>query len=67
MPLLILHGMRDGVVPFSEGKALFAAANQPKRFEAFPEAGHNDLYAHGAAGKILTFLGELPQKDYPVP
>jgi fermentation-respiration switch protein FrsA (DUF1100 family) len=67
VPLLILHGERDGIVPFSEGKALFAAANQPKWFDAFPEAGHNDLYAHGAAAKILSFLGELPQKDYPVP
>ncbi len=31
-PLLIVHGTRDEVIPFSNGEALFAAAKQPKNF-----------------------------------
>jgi len=31
-PLLVIHGTQDEVVPFSDGEALFAAAQQPKKF-----------------------------------
>ena len=31
-PLLELHGDRDEVVPFDQGKLVFAAAPQPKKF-----------------------------------
>jgi fermentation-respiration switch protein FrsA (DUF1100 family) len=31
-PILIVHSKNDEVVPFSEGRALFAAANPPKEF-----------------------------------
>lgn len=42
-PLLVLHGEHDDVVPVAQGRALFAAAPQPKRIEVLPGAGHNDL------------------------
>ena len=29
-PILIMHGMKDGVTPFSMGKELFEKANSPK-------------------------------------
>jgi fermentation-respiration switch protein FrsA (DUF1100 family) len=46
-PILILHGDRDEVVPFSHGKAVFDAAPQPKEFYRIANAGHNDTYLIG--------------------
>ena len=47
-PLLVLHGQRDDIVPVEHGRALFAAAPDPKRLEIIPSAGHNDLLARAA-------------------
>jgi len=46
-PLLVLHGERDEVVPFDQGKKVFDAAPQPKRFYTIAGAGHNDTYLVG--------------------
>ena len=48
-PLLILHGDRDEVVPYEQGRRLFAAAGEPKTFHAVRGAGHNDLALVGGA------------------
>ena len=37
VPLLILHGERDGVVPVAMGRELARLANEPKRLVVFPE------------------------------
>jgi uncharacterized protein len=42
-PLLIIHGDADEIVPFSQGQAVFAAANPPKQLWRVPGAHHNDL------------------------
>jgi len=42
VPLLILHGDRDEVVPFDQGRRLFEAANSPKVFYTVSGAHHND-------------------------
>ena len=55
-PLLILHGERDTIVPVDLGRRLFDAANEPKVFHAFPEAGHVDLYDHGAERAVIEFV-----------
>jgi fermentation-respiration switch protein FrsA (DUF1100 family) len=47
MPLLVLHGDRDDVVPFAQGRRVFEAAPEPKRFFAIPGAHHNDTYLVG--------------------
>jgi fermentation-respiration switch protein FrsA (DUF1100 family) len=47
MPLLVFHGDRDRVIPFSQGRRVFEAAPEPKRFFAIPGAGHNDTYVTG--------------------
>lgn len=44
-PLLILHGQLDRIVPFSQGKALYEAANQPKKMIAFEKGDHNTLWS----------------------
>ncbi|MCZ6744957.1 MAG: alpha/beta hydrolase [Alphaproteobacteria bacterium] len=55
-PLLFLHGERDRIVPVRYGRKLFEAASEPKSARYFAEAGHNDLYTHGAAGEVIDFL-----------
>jgi uncharacterized protein len=55
-PVLILHGVRDKTVPFDLGRKLYEAAPTPKKFYDFPEAGHNNLYEHGAAERVIQFL-----------
>ena len=47
LPLLVLHGDRDDIVPFAQGRRVFEAAPQPKRFYAIPGASHNDTYLVG--------------------
>jgi fermentation-respiration switch protein FrsA (DUF1100 family) len=42
-PVLIMHGDADEIVPFSQGQAVFAAANPPKDFWRISGAHHNDL------------------------
>lgn len=43
LPLLILHGVKDAVVPYRHGETLAAAAVGTKTFISFPEAGHSDI------------------------
>lgn len=47
VPLLVLHGDRDEIVPYEHGKALFDAAPEPKQFYTIRNAGHNDTYVVG--------------------
>jgi fermentation-respiration switch protein FrsA (DUF1100 family) len=47
MPVFVLHGERDEIVPFSQGKRIFELAPEPKRFYKIPDAGHNDTYVMG--------------------
>lgn len=72
MPVLMISGEQDAVVPHRLSQRLFAAANEPKQALWIPEAGHNDLYAHGAHLRILRFLeegtpsaGEYPSRSQP--
>lgn len=59
IPVLFVHGVLDHIVPYGQGKAVFDAANEPKKLAAITDAGHNDLYIHGAGPKILEFLEGL--------
>jgi len=63
MPLLVLHGDRDEIVPFAQGRRVFEAAPEPKSFFAIPGAHHNDTYAVGGEAywsAIRAFLDEQP-------
>lgn len=55
-PILMLHGERDEVVPVAVGRALFAAAPEPKEAWFAPEGGHEDLDEHGVFAVVLDFL-----------
>ena len=58
VPLLILHGARDTVVPFVLGERLFALANEPKRLVRFDGGDHSNLDQHGAQAAFRAFLNE---------
>jgi fermentation-respiration switch protein FrsA (DUF1100 family) len=55
-PVLILHGERDRVIPVSHAHRLARAAKRPCELFVFPDAGHADLYEHGAMDRIRAFL-----------
>ena len=47
VPILVVHGERDGVVPINFGRELYAAMSAPKRFVALPLADHFTLFENG--------------------
>jgi hypothetical protein len=59
--LLVVHGDRDGIVPYDLGQRLFAAAREPKRMLTLRGAGHTAPFMAGAWSAIRPFLEDLPQ------
>lgn len=55
-PILIAHGDPDRTIPTSEGKLLFASANEPKKLLIIPGAGHVPF---GSAGE--PYLKQVEQ------
>ena len=47
VPILVMHGDKDALVPFEHGKRLYDMANEPKEFYTIPGAGHNDTHIVG--------------------
>ncbi len=43
VPVLLMHGDRDSVIPFSQGQALFEKIPGPKRFFTIRGGDHNDV------------------------
>ena len=60
VPLLMLHGARDGVVPIALGERLFSLANEPKQFVRFPAGTHVDLDQYGALDAVRSFIAGYP-------
>jgi uncharacterized protein len=59
VPVLILHGERDDVVPIKFAERLFRLIAAPKTFVRYPDGDHGDLDAHGAIEAIHQFLARL--------
>ena len=62
-PILFLHGDQDKLVNIKFGKALYDAANDPKKIVIFEEGTHVNLYALGAHKVIREFLEDIDQKQ----
>ena len=61
VPVLVLHGDQDETVPIDQGRKLYRAANQPKRFQVLEGAAHNDTFEVAPEqywGTIEAFLAE---------
>ena len=56
VPLLVMHGSDDRVVPIRFGERLFALAHEPKRFAKFPGGGHENLGDFGAIETARQFI-----------
>jgi fermentation-respiration switch protein FrsA (DUF1100 family) len=65
IPVLIVHGDRDSVVPFRMGQALYALAHPPKRFVRMAGSEHNTLVRDGLYDHVWAFLGVTPPADAP--
>lgn len=59
VPVLILHGTRDWVIPFALGERLYGLAPQPKRFAIFEGGSHINLHELGAGPVVTRFLEEV--------
>jgi fermentation-respiration switch protein FrsA (DUF1100 family) len=60
MPVLIIHGDADTVIPFAQGERLFALANDPKQFVRMRGADHATLVRDGIYLHIADFLAAHP-------
>jgi uncharacterized protein len=61
IPLVIIHGYKDEIVPSHHGRILYDAAIQPKEFWEFPIPGHVTALSDGQARKrLLNFFAALP-------
>ena len=59
MPLLILHGEADEVVPVAMGREMFKLAREPKRIVTFPGAKHLFHADQGSFDRMREFLEKL--------
>jgi fermentation-respiration switch protein FrsA (DUF1100 family) len=61
VPVLIIHGTADPIVPYHHAQTLYAAAGEPKTFWTIPDGGHTSAF--GRLGEIyrprlVAFLGQ---------
>jgi len=61
VPVLVLHGERDAVIPVRMGKALHEMVPGPRKLVLFPDGGHVDLDDHGAVEVVTRWLGDIFQ------
>lgn len=57
VPVLVVHGDVDSVIPFELGLKLYGLANPPKQFVRMPGSDHNTLVRDGLYPHIWAFLG----------
>ena len=53
--LLIIHGKKDEVVPYSHSLQLFEKAKNPKKHLCVDEAMHNNLYEYNIEKDVINF------------
>lgn len=59
VPLLVVHGEADALIPVEMGRAVYRAANEPKRIATFPDAGHSDHGLFGSYDAIQAWIDEI--------
>ncbi len=62
VPVMVIHGEADRVVPAEMGRALLAAANEPKRGLFLLGVGHDELIGTGAPQAVLGWLATLSDR-----
>jgi fermentation-respiration switch protein FrsA (DUF1100 family) len=59
VPVLLIHGEHDEIIPVDMSRRLYAAASQPKELYIIPGAHHNDTYFLGGEpyfDRLKTFI-----------
>ena len=59
MPLLVMHGNTDQVIPIRIGRKLFEEAREPKTFVELNGAGHNNLQLYSVSEIARDFIESL--------
>jgi fermentation-respiration switch protein FrsA (DUF1100 family) len=67
VPVLVIHGDHDSIIPFALGQRLFDAANDPKKFFTVPGAGHNDLFWVGGRAYLNQIRSFVIERRTTVP
>ncbi|MEQ6886548.1 alpha/beta hydrolase [Salicola sp. Rm-C-2C1-2] len=57
-PLLVMHSIEDGIIPFEHGKALYEAAAQPKTFQRLRGKHIRSAQAEDVRGRLQDFIRE---------
>jgi hypothetical protein len=59
-PVLLIHGVRDRTIPFSESEVLKLRARSPVELLLIEDAGHGDIHRHPVYLETLAErLGKL--------
>jgi uncharacterized protein len=56
MPVLIMHGEADTIIPIDSARRLFQLAHEPKQFIDAPEGKHLVLLQPGVFPRVLAFI-----------
>ncbi len=70
VPVLIVHGTQDPVVPYVHGKQLFQAAVEPKEFWSITNGGHISMLGRNRDRyweRLLNYLERILAPEYPSP
>lgn len=60
IPLLIIHGDKDNVVPLAHGRILFDAAAQPREMWVVSNGGHIEAFRHNEyRQRLLEYFGRV--------
>jgi pimeloyl-ACP methyl ester carboxylesterase len=60
MPVLIVHGDADSVIPFANGERMYELANEPKLFVRIANSDHATLVRDGLYDHVWPFLDAHP-------
>ena len=64
IPLLIIHGDHDPIVPVAHGKRLFELAREPKQLWIVPGGGHIQAFQHrDYRDRFVAYLTEVLQES----
>jgi fermentation-respiration switch protein FrsA (DUF1100 family) len=61
-PLLIIHGVKDALIPFAHAQTLLDCAKEPKTLIELPATGHADIFATAAplfVSSVRKFISSL--------
>lgn len=55
-PLLVMHSIDDGIIPFEHGRELYEAADEPKTFQRLKGGHIQSTQATDVRQRLLTFM-----------